>query len=448
MHTARIRVIRVLWTAAFLALVFLPLGLAAGAGEEVRPWSVGGVAIELCMTTGLLGLSTLVATVVLPSRVRSLTEAFGIGVVLRSHRWLALITTGLVVVHVLFVVVDRPENAVILNPLTAPSRARAGMAALIALALICFLSLRRRRLGTRYEIWRWIHCALALVVMIGTFLHVYWVDHLMRSAAERSAFLVILVGVGAVMINRWVRRPLASLRNAYVVEEIRAETPSVSTIVLRPARRGRPALNYRPGQIAWLRLDTPFGRQQAHPFTITSGVADPRNLEFTIRRVGDFTGRMTTVEPGQKVYVDGPYGSFNDDHIGARSLLLVGAGVGITPMMSMLRAHAQRGDRRQHCLVLGARTPEDLMFREELDRLGEHLDLDVVEVISRPTREWTGTTGHIDVELLAEVLAEFDLHDPHVFVCGPSAMVEDLVSGLTRIGVPANRVHTEEFDVV
>ncbi len=447
-HRLRVRLLRLLWGATFVALVLVPLAVAAEAGEQLRPWSSGGIVIELSMTTGLLGLSTLVATMVLPSRVRSLTEAFGIEQVLRSHRWLGLITALLVAVHVVLVVADRPASLALLDPLTAPARARAGLIALVAIALLCYLSLRRRTLKTRYEIWRWVHCMLAMAALVGSFLHVFWLNHLMRNAAQRTVLLVILVCVGAVLINRWIRRPLASLRNAYVVKEVRAETRSVSTVVLRPAGRSRRCLSYRPGQVAWLRLDSPFGPLQAHPFTIASGLDNPWELEFTVRRTGDFTTCLTGVRPGRTVYVDGPYGSFSDDHIGAPCLLLIAAGVGITPMMSILRAHASRRDTRQHCLVMVARHQSELLFRAELERLGQVLDLDVVEVVSQPSRLWTGTSGRIDEALLEEVLTEFALVDPHVFICGPAAMSQETRGALTRLGVPDHNQHSEHFEVV
>jgi ferredoxin-NADP reductase len=88
------------------------------------------------------------------------------------------------------------------------------------------------------------------------------------------------------------------------------------------------------------------------------------------------------------------------------------------------------------------------MFRAELDQLTATLDLDVVEVVSRPPRDWTGTTGRVDEELLAEILEEFALADPHVFVCGQGTMVDDVRHALLRLGVPAQHVHTEQFDLV
>ena len=76
--------------------------------------------------------------------------------------------------------------------------------------------------------------------------------------------------------------------------------------------------------------------------------------------------------------------------------MLVAGGVGITPMMSMLRTLADRGDRRPHRLVMVARTADELLFRDELGQLKERLDLTVVELLRQPPQGWTGATGAVD----------------------------------------------------
>lgn len=448
-HKARVRLLKALWTSVFLALVFIPLVLAPGAAGSRRPWSQGGLWVELCLTTGLLGLSTLAATLVLPSRVKSITMAFGIESVLRSHRWLAVVTTVIVALHLAFILIDNPKNILLVSPgSTGAPRARAGFLAFVAMILLCVLAFRRRRMGTRYDIWRWVHTMLATGALIGTFLHIFWLNHLMRNAAERSVMSVILVGIGAVLINRWIRRPLLSLRQSYLIEQVRIENDIVSTLVLVPARRRQRRLEFRPGQFAWIRLDSPFGPLQSHPFSIASGIDNPDALEFTIRAAGDFTGSVKQLQPGRTVYVDGPYGAFSDDHIGAPSLLLIGAGVGITPMMSILRSHAYRGDRRRHVLLFAVRSPSELMFRYELDLLGSELDLEVIEVVSQPPPSWTGVTGRVDEALLNEVLEEFGANLPHVFICGPPQMMEDTTRTLVKLGMPTTNIHTEQFAMV
>jgi len=448
-YRLRIALSKVVWTTAFLMLVFVPLALAPEAGGEHRPWSKGGIWVELCMTSGLLGLSTLAATIVLPSRVKSLTQAFGIEEVLRSHRWLGLVTAVVVVAHVLFIVIDKPLNVLLLSPMsTGANRARAGLIATVAMVLLVVLSFRRKKMGTRYDVWRWVHAILAVTALVGTYMHLFWLNHLMQNAAERTTFLAILVCVGAVLINRWIRRPFVSLRQAYVVKEVRRATPTVNTLVLSPSRRRQRPMTYRPGQFAWLRLDSPFGPLQGNPFSLSSGIDSTRDIEFTIRNAGDFTATVGELTPGRKVYVDGPYGSFNDDYAGGEQLLLIAGGVGMAPMMSILRSHAFRADPRRHLLVASARTPEELMFAEELDQLGEDLDLEIIPVVSKPPPDWRGATGRVDEELLAEILDTYDLYHAHVFICGPPTMMDDVSQALLNHRVPARNIHTEKFDMV
>jgi predicted ferric reductase len=386
---------------------------------------------------------------VLPSRVRSLTTAFGIERVLHSHRWLALLATGLTGVHIAFVLADNPANVSLLWPPTAPPRARAATAATVSMLLLCGLTLARRRLHTRYEIWRAVHALLAMIVVVGVALHLILLDHLVQDAAMRDLFVATAAFLALILVNRWVRRPIAAYRSAFLVQEVRTETPNVSTLVLIPARRSHPGLSFRPGQFAWIRLDSPWGPLQGHPFTIASNAHQPRRLEFTVRHAGDFTATVCVLTPGRRVFLDGPHGSFNDDHRGASSLLLIAAGVGITPMMSILRTQATRCDRRPHCLIIGARTPQDILFRQELHRLREHLDLDIVEVVSKPTPAWTGRRGHIDKYLLNEVLRQqHDLVRPHAYVCGPSAMMNGVQAALLDLGFPPAMIHTEQFGLV
>ena len=449
LYRTRVRISRAVWTVVFLALVGVPLLLAPGAGMEQRPWSKGGIWVELCMTSGLLGLSTLAATLVLPSRVKSLTRAFGIEEVLNSHRWLGLFTTLAVLAHVLFIVVDKPLNVLLLSPGdTGANRARAGLAATLAMALLCILSFRRKSMGTRYDVWRWVHVILAVIALVGTYMHIFWLNHLMQDAAERVTMLTILVGVGAVLINRWIMRPLTSMRKPYVVRETRQVSPTVTTLVLAPARRRQKPMAYRPGQFAWIRLDSAFGPMQGNPFSIASGEDSPRNIEFTIRNAGDFTARVGQLTPGRKVYVDGPYGSFNTDADDADGVLLIAGGVGMAPIISILRSHAVRGDDRRHCLVMSARTPDELLFGPELDELSRELDLTVVQVVSKPPAGWRGPVGRIDKELLRMVLRREQLSDPQALICASGPMMREMKQALVKLGLPERKVHTEQFDMV
>jgi predicted ferric reductase len=304
-------------------------------------------------------------------------------------------------------------------------------------------------MGTGYQRWRRLHVVLAVVALAGTLLHVLWLNHLLRDRAMREFFGGCTVVLAAVLLNRWVRKPLVAMRNAYVVRDVRPESPSVSTLVLAPVTPRQRVVRFSPGQFAWIRMSSRSPWKESHPFTIASGSYDPDTLEFTIKHAGDWTRSVPVARRGQRVYVDGPHGDFSVDRRPAGRLLLVAAGVGITPMMSIMRTLADRRDARSIRLVVGARTEDELLFRSEIHELAGRLNLRVLEVLSNPPPHWSGATGRVDRLTLARALrGRAGPTRVDVYICGPSAMVENTVVDLHALGVPPQRVHTEQFDMV
>ena len=123
--------------------------------------------------------------------------------------------------------------------------------------------------------------------------------------------------------------------------------------------------------------------------------------------------------------------------------MLLAGGVGLTPMMSMIRTAAHRGDPRAYRLIVVAGAPTDLLFRDELAELRSYIDLEVTEVLRRPDAGWPGPTGGITVGLLSMVLGTVELPgDLDYFICGPPAMVTDAMEVLDSLGVaPGPRAH-------
>jgi Predicted ferric reductase len=216
----------------------------------------------------------------------------------------------------------------------------------------------------------------------------------------------------------------------------------------RRARHGSAATwAFAPGQFAWIRLERSATAEE-HPFTIASS-AHLETTEFTIRHAGDFTRALRLLPPGSPVWVDGPHGAFTNDLDACSGFVMIAGGVGVTPMMSMLRTAADRVDPRRYRLVVVASAPEDLLFRDELAALRRCLDLEVTEVMRRPHEGWSGHTGEIDISLLSIVLAGTDRPaDLDYFICGPPALVGDARNVLDALDVAPDRVHTEQFDLV
>jgi ferredoxin-NADP reductase len=230
------------------------------------------------------------------------------------------------------------------------------------------------------------------------------------------------------------------------ISAIRDETPSVRSYTLAiPGWDG-----HRPGQHVDLRLTAEDGYSVERSYSIASEPERGAEIDITVERIDD--GEVSpflhdVVVPGDQIEVRGPIGGyFVWDGTLDGPLLLVAGGSGIVPLMAMLRHRARAGVHDQARLLHSSRSYEDIIYREELDRLGGAGDgLEVVHTLTRSQPSgWTGYARRIDGEMLAEVAAPLGTA-PRTYVCGPTALVETAADALVRLGLPADRVRTERF---
>ncbi len=438
------RLSRTIWLGVLGAIIAGPalLWLATAPAEPL--WS------RLSVITGLFALSALVCAAIVPSRIRSLNRAFGIESVMEVHRFLGVAATFLVLAHLACVVAADPANAALLDVFRSGPPAKAAVGATVALVALVAAAVLRRVMGVSYETWRWLHVGLVATVIVLSVLHVWWLDHLVRNPGMQLLLGVLVAIFVMVAAYRWVWRTLLDPATEFVVREVRAENATVSTLVLGP-RDGRHSLTeswaFAPGQFAWLRLERTLTAEE-HPFTIASS-AHHDGTEFTIRHAGDFTRELRQLPPGSSVWVDGPHGAFTTDVGPCHGFVMIAGGVGITPMMSMLRTAAHRGDTRPYRLIVTATCPEDLLFRDELGRMRDDLDLEVTEVLRRPRDGWDGHTGDLGADLLSLVLGTVDdAEHLDYFICGPPGLVDAAMDVIDALDVAPSRVHTELFDLV
>jgi predicted ferric reductase len=167
---------------------------------------------------------------------------------------------------------------------------------------------------------------------------------------------------------------------------------------------------------------------------------------MTIKNLGDFTSEIPTVQVGRRVYLDGPYGAFTMGNPADMHVLIAG-GIGITPMMSITRTLADRGDNRPVILFYGSKDWESITFREELDELKTRLNLTTIHVLSDPPAEWTGEQGHINAEMFKRHLPP-PYADHEYFICGPDVMMDAIERALGELNVPMSKYHSERYSFV
>jgi predicted ferric reductase len=138
---------------------------------------------------------------------------------------------------------------------------------------------------------------------------------------------------------------------------------------------------------------SPFAITQ-HPFSFSfSAEADDGRVEVSVKALGDFTSTVHAIAAGTRAYVDRPHGVFTPDRFEGPGFVLIGGGIGITPLVSMLRTLADRDDRRPCLLLYANPCLEEATFREELEALERRLALRVVHVVEDAPDGWPGGRG-------------------------------------------------------
>ena len=131
----------------------------------------------------------------------------------------------------------------------------------------------------------------------------------------------------------------------------------------------------------------------------------------------------------------------------AAGCVFVAGGVGITPVMSMLRTLADRGDERPLLLIYGSKDWDSITFREELDELKKRLNLQVEHVLTNPPARWPGESGRVTAEVLGRLIPGVR-NTRQYYVCGPDPMMDSVEAALTRLGVSLANIESERYNFI
>ncbi len=429
------------WIALYVGLAIFPL-LVLLVGPVPRG---GGFWWDFSMALGFAGLALMGLQFFLTARFRRAFAPFGVDIIYYFHRWVAVGGLALIGAHYLIIRILFPDSLGPADPRYAPWHLTAGRLSAGLFILLIATSLWRKQLRMHYDGWRIGHAVMAVAAIVLAIIHVHGVGHYTAAPWKAVLWLAYSGAWLAVILHIRVIRPVLLHRRPYRVTEIRPERGRAWTLTLIPERP--PRLQFRPGQFAWLSLGTsPFAAKE-HPFSFSGSAEDPTTLHFTIKELGDFTRTIKDLSAGTLAYVDGPHGNFTTDtEANAPGFVFVAGGVGLAPIMSMLRTLADRGDRRPMHLIYGAGTWENVLFRDELESLATRLDVRYTPVVELPPANWTGETGLITEMILRRVLPPEAVRYP-CFLCGPKPMTDSVSLSLRKMGYPLRNLHTELFDM-
>jgi predicted ferric reductase len=300
----------------------------------------------------------------------------------------------------------------------------------------------RERVKVSYEIWRASHGLMAAAVA-GLTLH-----HAMTSGAysPERPLSVIWIGLAAIALGAlsivYFVRPWRMWRQGWRVDKVRPLGCRTWEITLRAPDAAR--FDFSAGQFIWLTMAPHRPPFHDHPFSIASAPNELPQLRLIVREAGDCTNDFGRIEPGTRVAVDGPHGSFTLGTSG-RSVLLVAGGVGIAPLLGMLEQAAVARDPRSFWLFYASRMPSELAGVDRLRELQSRIDLKVRYFVDADAGEPEFSRGPIGAPHLGEAVGSAS-RDILAYVCGPPSMMEQITDVLLDLQVPAEAIHYERFD--
>src|ERR1700731_3669130 len=429
------------WILVYLQVNLAPLfAVLAGSHSPTRDfWT------EFSIALGASGLAMMGLQFGLPARFRYVTEPWGEDVIYHFHRQISLVAVGLVVAHPVILVVVQPELLALSNMVEAPLSAPLALLSIFSVIALVVTALWRAALNLKYETWHLTHIVLAVVAIAAGVVHMVGSSFYLVDPWKQSLWIGLTIfWIGLLLYVRIVK-PLFMLRRPYRVSEVRQERGDTTTLVMQPD--GHPGFHFSPGQFGWLMVwGSPF-KITGHPFSFSSSAAAKGGrVEMSIRNLGDFTKEIQRVPLGKRVYLDGPYGAFTIGNPADMHVLIAG-GVGVTPMLRMIRTLADRNDTRPAILLYGSRDWESIPFREELEALKTRLNLTVVHVLANPAAGWTGEQGFITAEVFKRHLPP-PYADHEYFICGPDVMMDAIETALGEMNVPLSKYHSERYSFV
>lgn len=393
-------------------------------------FSLGGPLVlrQLNLLFAVLGFFFLFLQFILSSRASLVEKGFGLNKMILKHRHVGRIALGFLILHPVFFflfqgdVVIRGTSMII------------GLIVLLGLIVTAALASLHKKLNLPYELWLNIHKANYVLFPL-VLVHVF--DRA-TPGTPLYYFWVVFTAVFFLLIVLIFRKEVDIRRHPYQVVEVKQEANDIWSLFLH----GRP-LDYQPGQFMYLRLLRKGTISSSHPFTISSSPTWNR-LAVTIKNSGDFTATVKDTKPGDKAYVDAPYGVFSFLRCECKNIMFIAGGIGITPFISMIRYMYEEKISIPVTLLWANKSEEELCFRDELAKMEKEMDnLKVVYVMSRQ-EDWKMEKGRINRNIIEKYKTDKGGYD--YFICGPPPMSKAVMAALKDMGVPKDKIHHELFE--
>jgi predicted ferric reductase len=414
----------------------------SGALYSMHPmrWQLG-----LGRLAGLLAVYFILVQFLLAGRAVWVERAFGLDRLFQAHHLNGNASLFFILTHPLFMVTAYSLGtgsdffSQMGDFIVNYSGLLAAFVAVMLFVIIVGLSVYITRKHLKYETWYFIHLLTYAAVLLA-FSHQLSLggDFVLSSVFVTYWYVLYASVFGVVLTFRFLRPAFNSYRYRFAVAGLTNETADTVSVSIK----GSHLNSYRvePGQFFILRFLAKKFWWQAHPFSL-SAVKAGDAMRVTIKNSGDFTSQISKLKKDTPVLVDGPYGTFTAHYPAGTKYLFIAGGVGITPIRALIEQLAPSNDL---ILLYGSKTPHDVIFKDELDRIASQGHM-VIHYVMNGDPSFAGEKGMIDREKIERLVK--DVTQREVYLCGPKPMMDGVRKSLSGLGVQRDKIHFEQFSL-
>lgn len=418
----------------------ITLAFTAPAATHANWSAPGTLANVLGIVTAMVGTYLALLAIMLMARLPWFEHEIGQDRLTAWHRKLGPWTLVLIVAHVVLTTLGYAQmvNVGWFSELVSLTFGTAWMLPAMAgtLMMICLgvISWRRIRSRMKYETWQMTHLYFYLAVALAFGHQIESGSVFINAPLARNWWIgLYLVVLAAILVFRVAPPIVQSLRhNLRVAMVVPADDETTHVII---SGRNLDRLGAQGGQWFSFRFGTRQWWWQGHPYSLSAGPI-PNAMRITVKDLGDQSGSLATLKPGTRVFVEGPYGAFRVDRRHTDRIVMIGAGVGITPIRALL----DELPLQVHAVVVYRVHSTQAPLADELERIADASNGRIqVRVLAGTRHQYP-----MDAAMLGALIPGIERAD--IYMCGPTGFVDTVRDSVQRLGVPKARIHDELFE--